>query len=982
MIYSKLHPDILHQGRKYTIFDDNNPDNDLPIIQLYNNWDGSPLLLLGDGSMGKSTAMRVLEAELLFRGAHVMLIECGSISKQTNFKSVLAQSRPNTIFLIDGLDEINKRYEKKLIHFIEYIAGKFKVIVSSRYNPIKGKLNEDEFDEFKIQKHKLFEKFVHATLCAFTPEEINQIVGDYIDKDSKCFALLSNTMFMAIILSFYEGPKKDQISKFRLAEDEISFIQTYFDILFEEKERSKKADIYLRAIGHAKYKTLIGSPLTEMVDIPDELKGIFRLIKTKQGNYRIKSTQQRYENFAMAKYLLSRVLEEFNVDLNSSILNRLFDYDGLNHGALVYLGNMIAKRKNGAEIMKKLNAFPKTDTTCYMNLVFVFLGYRNGVLDDIDVNGVFDLGAKFVDIADKHYFFAQNEHIKAINSVRLMDLNKIFAFDCCFNVVIPDSVKQLKPHAFILVGECIQDITVGKSLRKLGPWTFGGDRIKIRNIFVHPQNKTFNVCGNCLIDKKKNAVVLCGANAVIPDDIVRIESQALYSIAPLRIPNSITNIGNQDGYIGINKDGSRYFISTKPADETTDQATQFHYYYGNSVQELLLDDIGASAFISSVTTMLEEKYLFTEQDSSDDDFELLSDDPHYLTKPYNAFLRLNPTDERIQQESSNTSSHNLLNCINFEDATKNTYSRYPVGSSEMKTVIGSVFKSMRSGFSEDLFLLVNGFPVVYIKAVDSKKGLENAFAGLNDFYRTHEEEFKYTQFCVITNGSETKIGKATDSFDDFIDYCIDNKKYIPTYLNICSGLSTIGLAVQNLFEPSKLNSVIFGVLSGDSLRNSIKNNLDAFEEVYLEERRNDEERAKVYALEGDANALKIQSNSTYDNIIKKQCKVVAGSIMGIFFAAFIAFLCLNFKKIIFFVHYNMAKYLMYSAVFVVAFIVVFFVLYFVLSMWLIQVRMTRWTNGKGTTMLGKKPRIQTLFEIQDYLFQKGYYTYVSLDSGT
>ena len=53
MIYSKLHPDILYQGRKYTIFDDNNTDKDLPIIQLYDEWNGSPLLLLGEGGQGK-----------------------------------------------------------------------------------------------------------------------------------------------------------------------------------------------------------------------------------------------------------------------------------------------------------------------------------------------------------------------------------------------------------------------------------------------------------------------------------------------------------------------------------------------------------------------------------------------------------------------------------------------------------------------------------------------------------------------------------------------------------------------------------------------------------------------------------------------------------------------------------------------------------------------------------------------------------------
>ena len=59
MIYSKLHPDILYQGRKYSIFEENTPNNDLPIIQLYDEWDGSPLLLLGEGGQGKRIPSRV-----------------------------------------------------------------------------------------------------------------------------------------------------------------------------------------------------------------------------------------------------------------------------------------------------------------------------------------------------------------------------------------------------------------------------------------------------------------------------------------------------------------------------------------------------------------------------------------------------------------------------------------------------------------------------------------------------------------------------------------------------------------------------------------------------------------------------------------------------------------------------------------------------------------------------------------------------------
>ena len=75
----------------------------------------------------------------------------------------------------------------------------------------------------------------------------------------------------------------------------------------------------------------------------------------------------------------------------------------------------------------------------------------------------------------------------------------------------------------------------------------------------------------------------------------------------------------------------------------------------------------------------------------------------------------------------------------------------------------------------------------------------------------------------------------------------------------------------------------------------------------------------------------------------------------------------------------MGKYWLYSMLFLVAFMVVTIVLWAILMIGITSFRMNRWTNGKGTMMMGKTPRIQTLFEIQDYLFQRGYYTYISLD---
>ncbi len=980
MLYSKLYPDIMYQNEKYTLFDTNNPTSPPPIIQLYNDWDGSPILLLGDGSMGKSTAMRVLEAELIFRGIHVILIECGSITKRTNFSSLLSQARPNTVFLIDGLDEINNAYEKPLFGFLENITGKYKVIVSSRYNPVKGKLKNDEFDEYEIRKYKLAERFVYATLCQFTPDEISQIVGDYIDRDSKCFALLSNTMFMAIVHSLYEGHKKEQVSKFNLAEDEISLIQTYFDILFEEKERSKKADIYLRNIGHAKYKMLLGTPVTEPIDIPDELKGIFKLIKSKQNNYRVKTTQQSYENFAIAKYLLSRVEDEYYLDLNSNALEHLFKYSNLNHGALVYLGGMISKHKDGAEIMRKLNGFPKSDTRCYMNLVFIFLGYRYGVLDDFSTNGVFDIGPKFVEIAAKQDFFSFNKYIKEINSVRLMDLSKLdICFETTFNVVIPDSVTRLKPKAFLPVSECIKDITVGRSLCKIGAWAFSSERPKIRNLYVHPQNEFFEIRGNCLINKKKNTLILCGAEANVPEDIIRIESQALYSLTPIIIPRTITNIGNQDGYIGLKVDGSRFFISMNPTLEVDEHSSQLDYFYGNSVQELLLEEISASSYKTRVTTILEHKYSFAEHDYSDDSIELLSDAPYYLTKEYKKFLRLNAGSEQIQQEASCTSTHNLLNCINFNDTTKNIYTYYSVGFSEMKSVAGAVFKSMKNGFSEDLFLLINGFPLVYIKAVDSKKDLITAYCGLNAFYQTHEEEFKYTQFCIITNGTETKIGRAADPFESFIDYSIDEKKYIPSYLNICSGLSTIGIAANNLFNPTKMLDAIQMLLSGQVLRSVIETNLASLDGEYIQERKADETRAKVYDAVPDVVDIKgIKEN--LEKSYKRQTKLIAITVLVVLLSAFILFTAMNIRDIFILIRTDFALYVLYAALAMMVVIAIYSVLSIGLSIGFALFRTRKLQENIGMMKYKKRTMLQIWFDTQDYLFEKGYKTFVCLEN--
>lgn len=958
MIYYKLYPDIKCQNERYTIFNTDNLATIPPIIQLYKNWIGDNFLLLGEASIGKSTSMRVLEADLLYNGIPVVLIECGTITKQTNLRLLLSHVRENSVFLIDGLDELNSHYEKKLINFINSIVGKYKVIVSSRYNPAKKTPKEDS--SFEKMKHELFKRFIVAELCPFSPEAITMIVGEYIDSESKCFGLLSNTMFLSIILSFFEGPKKGEISKFRFAEDEISFIQTYFDILFAEKEKSKKSDIYLRGIGNAIYKMSAQMPLTESLDIPDELNGIFRLVKFKSANFKITSNQLRYLDFALAKYLYSRVLEEYNIGLNSDMLNRIFQ-SKLNRRALVYLGNMFEKSLVGKDILAKLNLFPKTDTISYMNLVYVFLGYRKGVLDDMDVNNVFDIGKGFVKIALKHKFFLNNEHIKKINSIRLVDFSGLKThecYECVFDMVIPDSVTKVKPRGFYPICNCIKNLTFGKALKNLGEQFLGYERENLQNICTHPQNSVFRVQDNCLIRKKSNSIVLCGKNPIIPENIARIEASALHSTSPIIIPRNISNIGDQDGYIGLTDSGERYFISW-----STNDAEKLRFYNANSIQSVLNYEIDAHTICSNVEEILERKTAFKSYNYFDD-AETFFETPWYLIKEYQKFLDLNPNNELLQTEKINN-KHNIARCINFEDISKNIFSYYSVSDMDNK---GSKFviacisrKASTVYFSDDVFLMINGFPIVYMKIVDCNTTLIDAYRAFKKYCQSHESELTYTQICIITNGVDASIGRPDDFFEDFVPFEIDERKYLPTELNIESGLCVVGFLVEQLLTPSKLLAVIQSLCEKQQVRIVVQNAVQGCSQKFLENRLADEPRAKIYNTVPDIVDTKGLEEG-FKTLFKMHCFTVGVVLLSIF----ILFFEMNRNAFIMLIIINLELYIVYALLAMIVFIVLY--IGFSLGFWCLIGRcMMKYINR---TML------QMWFEAQDYLFEKGYKTFI------
>ena len=104
MIYSKLHSDILFRGKKYTLFGSNNYKYTIPIFQLYDDWDGSPLLLLGEGGQGKTTNSKILQAELLYRQIPCFVFDSRQIN--SGFLKFTDAYPRDSVIIFDGWYEV------------------------------------------------------------------------------------------------------------------------------------------------------------------------------------------------------------------------------------------------------------------------------------------------------------------------------------------------------------------------------------------------------------------------------------------------------------------------------------------------------------------------------------------------------------------------------------------------------------------------------------------------------------------------------------------------------------------------------------------------------------------------------------------------------------------------------------------------------------------------------------------------------------
>jgi len=192
MINFRLFPDIVFGEERYCVQE----NGKIPLVQLFLAHDDiDRLLLVGMGSLGKSTSLRLLEAELLCLNMPCVLYECKALDPH----AVMAEIKTfptGTVFLFDGCEELPYALRNDFRSLLESLSEvECKIILSLRAMPHDE--NETAFAEEVLASYKI------AEMQPFREEQIDILTGGYIDKNSGYYKLLSNTMFLFIHLELF-----------------------------------------------------------------------------------------------------------------------------------------------------------------------------------------------------------------------------------------------------------------------------------------------------------------------------------------------------------------------------------------------------------------------------------------------------------------------------------------------------------------------------------------------------------------------------------------------------------------------------------------------------------------------------------------------------------------------------------------------------------------------------------------------------------
>ncbi len=594
----RLFPDILFNGNVYSNYDEHGhrmvANSNIPLLRVYNDaGENSKLFLVGEGSLGKSTSLKILEADLLCRYGRdhksnplCWFYECKHLDDKDKIVKIeaIAKEFKKGVLIFDAFDELP---ETSINAFVSTIAkindSNISVIISSRFAP--HEMSDVAFD---IQ---VFKDYEILKLCCFSDKQLDSIVSKSIDRTSGYYSLLKSTMFLSMHLEM-EQQISYQALDFTI-KTEAEFIEQYFSILHLQKNNEALVLKDVIHIGQYEHRQRLGRSNRNAERIPSDLQHIFFY----RNDLQIDAIQIKYLNYVHATYLEETLLQLWDDsalfdDCTEEII-KLFDVETSNTFSepFYYLGQLLCRKHDeNSGLIRLLNDnFPKTSRN-YCNLLSLMCGYDNDTLRDshlfhiVDAQDVLAFNTSLRKVRGlKHFvvpegvstigngvfFYCRDLEDITIGS-NVTEIGKVAFYRCnslervifsstvktiydsafweCTNlkqVVFPKNLERIEDSAFYGCSGLIS-IEIPKLIKKIGNWAFSCC-CSLRSITVEPENIYFCSRDNCLIDSNGILIVGC-QSSIIPCDgsIKEISKGAFWGQSELKcivIPKSVEKIG-------------------------------------------------------------------------------------------------------------------------------------------------------------------------------------------------------------------------------------------------------------------------------------------------------------------------------------------------------------------------------------------------------------------------------------------------------
>ncbi len=116
---------------------------------------------------------------------------------------------------------------------------------------------------------------------------------------------------------------------------------------------------------------------------------------------------------------------------------------------------------------------------------------------------------------------------------------------------------------------------------------------------------------------------------------------------------------------------------------------------------------------------------------------------------------------RVEYEKDGKKRQDIVRLIAFNNAYRNTF-----------TIVSQMWIKGEFGYRRpDLILFINGLPLVFIELKNSDVKLKTAYdKNLKDYIRDIPQLFFFNQFCVLSNGTETRLGSFTAGYEHFFEW--------------------------------------------------------------------------------------------------------------------------------------------------------------------------------------------------------------------